>query len=148
MNPKPVILVLNGPNLNLLGAREPEKYGRTALAEIETRLLELGRAHGVDVECFQTNHEGVLIDRLHESRGRVAAVILNPGGLTHTSVSLADAIAAVDLPVFEVHISNVHARESFRHHSYVSPVAAGVLCGLGAYGYELALLAALKRLGR
>ena len=146
MNTKPLILVLNGPNLNLLGGREPDKYGHTTLKEIEERLTDLGRKRGVDIECFQSNHEGALIDRLHEARERAVAAIMNPGGFTHTSVALADAVAAVEIPVYEVHISNVHAREPFRRHSYISPVAAGVICGLGAFGYELALLAALHNI--
>ena len=140
------ILVLHGPNLNLLGEREPEVYGRTTLSEIDTRLRELGRARAFEVECFQSNHEGALIDRIQAARKTHQAIVINPGGLTHTSVSLRDALAATGLPVIEVHLSNVHAREEFRHRSLVAPIALGQICGLGAKGYELALEALADRL--
>jgi 3-dehydroquinate dehydratase II len=135
-----LVYVLNGPNLNLLGLREPAIYGGMGLAAIEETLHKRAEALGVEVEFRQTNHEGVLIDWIHESREKGAVgVVLNPGALTHTSIALHDAIRAVDLPVVEVHLSNVFAREAFRHHSWVSPVAMGIICGLGPRGYELAL---------
>jgi 3-dehydroquinate dehydratase-2 len=140
------ILVLHGPNLNLLGEREPELYGRTTLAEIDARLREHAAARGASVESFQSNHEGALIDRIHAARRTHQAIIINPGGLTHSSVALRDALAATSLPVVEVHLSNIYAREPFRHHSYVSGIALGQISGLGAKGYELALEALLDRL--
>jgi len=139
------ILVVHGPNLNLLGRREPEVYGRTTLAEIDAELVELGRLLGYAVECFQSNHEGQLIDRIQEAMSGHAGIVINPGGLTHTSVALRDALAATDLPVIEVHLSNVFAREAFRHRSFVSGIAAGVVTGLGAAGYRLALTALAGR---
>lgn len=139
----PTILLLNGPNLNLLGTREPELYGRTTLAEIEARLKALAAEAGVELECLQTNHEGEMIEAIHGARGRCVGCILNPGGLTHTSVALRDAIAGSGLPVIEVHLSNLHKREPFRQVSFVSGVAAGTVSGFGALGYELALRAAL-----
>lgn len=141
------ILVLHGPNLNLLGTREPEIYGRTTLADIHVRMEARARAAGVMLESFQSNHEGELIDRVQSARDQqVGFIIINPGGYTHTSVALRDAFAAVAIPFIEVHLSNVHARESFRRHSYFSDIAVGVIAGLGAQGYELALEAALSRL--
>jgi 3-dehydroquinate dehydratase II len=140
------ILVLHGPNLNLLGEREPDVYGRTTLAEIDAKLRELGSKRGATVESFQSNHEGALIDKIQAARRSHQAIIINPGGLTHTSVALRDALAATALPVVEVHLSNVYAREEFRHHSYVAPIALGQISGLGAKGYELALDALLDRL--
>jgi 3-dehydroquinate dehydratase-2 len=139
------ILVLNGPNLNLLGTREPEQYGRTTLADVEASCQARGRQLGFDVECFQSNWEGALIDKIHEygllyREGRALGVVFNPGALTHTSVALHDAIKGVEpLPVIECHISNVHAREPFRHQSWVSPVAAGIVVGFGVDGYLLAI---------
>ncbi len=141
------ILVLHGPNLNLLGAREPDVYGSTSLDEIDRRLERLGAEFGCEVECRQSNHEGVLIDALHTARGRFHGVLLNPGGLTHTSVALRDAVLAAGLPVIEVHLSNPHARESFRHRSLVSGAALGVVQGFGADSYTLALRALADRLG-
>jgi 3-dehydroquinate dehydratase-2 len=140
------ILVLHGPNLNLLGEREPEIYGRTTLAEIDAVLREQAAARGASVESFQSNHEGALIDRIQAARRTHQAIIINPGGLTHSSVALRDALAATGLPVVEVHLSNIYAREPFRHVSYVSGIALGQISGLGAKGYELALEALLDRL--
>ena len=134
------ILVLHGPNLNLLGSREPEIYGREALADINRGLIAQGKAAGVTVTCFQSNQEGALIDRVQQSRKeRVTSIIINPAGLTHTSIALRDALAAVAVPFIEVHLSNIHAREAFRRHSYFSDQAVGTICGLGSRGYELAL---------
>ncbi|MCI1193441.1 type II 3-dehydroquinate dehydratase [Calidifontimicrobium sp. SYSU G02091] len=133
------VLLLNGPNLNLLGTREPQIYGATTLADVEAMLAADAAAAGVGLECFQSNHEGALIDRIHAARGRVDWIVINPGGLTHTSVALRDALAGVAIPFVEVHISNVHKREPFRHHSYLSDVAEGVIAGLGVYGYRAAL---------
>jgi 3-dehydroquinate dehydratase-2 len=138
------ILVLNGPNLNLLGTREPAVYGHTTLAMIEAELAQIAADAGVALQSFQSNHEGALIDRIQAARGDgTRCMLINPGGLTHTSVALRDALAGVAVPFIEVHISNVHAREAFRHHSYLSPIALGVICGLGVNGYRLALQHAL-----
>jgi 3-dehydroquinate dehydratase-2 len=133
------ILVLHGPNLNLLGTREPEVYGSMTLGDINARLEETAAANGATLRIFQSNHEGALIDAIHEARGWADGLIINPGGYTHTSVALRDAISAVEIPAIEVHLSNVFARESFRHHSYISPVCLGVISGLGWVGYQLAL---------
>lgn len=139
------ILVLNGPNLNLLGTREPQVYGSTTLDDITTELMELGAKAGVNVSCFQSNHEGALVDRIHAARlDGTEFVIINPGAYTHTSVAIRDAFAGVGLPFIELHISNVHKREPFRHHSYLSDIAVGVICGLGVHGYRVALDYALK----
>jgi 3-dehydroquinate dehydratase-2 len=140
------ILVLHGPNLNLLGEREPEVYGRTTLAEIDARLREQGAKRSVEVESFQSNHEGALLDRIQSARRTHQGIIINPGGLTHTSVALRDALVACSLPVIEVHLSNIHAREEFRQRSLVAGIALGQISGLGAKGYELALEALLDRL--
>ncbi|HLF95570.1 MAG TPA: type II 3-dehydroquinate dehydratase [Methylococcaceae bacterium] len=141
------ILVLNGPNLNLLGTREPEVYGRLTLRDIEDRLVSLGAEMGCRIVCFQSNAEHGLIDRLHEAfQDRVDFVLVNPGAYTHTSIALRDAFLATRLPFIEVHLSNVHAREPFRRHSYLSDIAKGVICGFGALGYELALQAATATL--
>ncbi|MDX5298116.1 MAG: type II 3-dehydroquinate dehydratase [Gammaproteobacteria bacterium] len=140
------ILVLNGPNLNLLGTREPELYGRETLADIHQRLQEQAKAQGHHLLHLQSNAEYELIDRIHEARQEgVDFIIINPAAFTHTSVALRDALLGVKIPFIEVHLSNVHAREPFRHHSYFSDVAVGVICGLGSQGYDLALQAALKR---
>ena len=133
-------LVLNGPNLNLLGTREPQTYGATTLADVETLLQAFAAEAGIELACFQSNHEGALIDRIHAARTEgVNAIVINPGGLTHTSVALRDALAGVAIPFVEVHISNVHKREEFRHHSYLSGIALGVLAGFGVDGYLMAL---------
>ncbi len=140
------ILVLNGPNLNLLGTREPATYGSTTLADIEQRLRTLAEGH--TLAFFQSNHEGALIDRIHQAgREDVDFILINPAALTHTSIGLRDALLGVDIPFIEIHLSNVFAREPFRHHSYLSDIAVGVISGLGAQGYELALAAALARVG-
>lgn len=147
--PQARILVLHGPNLNLLGSREPEIYGRTTLADIHAAMDDRARAAGVLLESFQSNHEGQLIDRVQAAASEgVAFIILNPAGYTHTSVALRDALAAVAIPYVEVHLSNIHAREPFRRHSYFSDKAAGVVCGLGAYGYLAGLEFALSGLKR
>jgi len=141
------ILVLHGPNLNLLGTREPDVYGSVTLADIDRRLVERGRAAGVVVRTFQNNAEGPLIERIHAAKSdETAFIIINPAAFTHTSVALRDALAAVSIPFIEVHLSNVQAREAFRKHSYFTDLAVGVISGLGAQGYELALDAALARL--
>ena len=140
------VLVVHGPNLNLLGTREPDVYGTTTLQEIDDELNALGVKADCEVECFQSNHEGALIDRIQQARSRADAIIINPGGLTHSSVSLRDALSACDMPIVEVHISNVFAREPFRHISLVSGVALGVISGLGTRGYRLALQGLLEHL--
>ncbi len=141
------ILLINGPNLNLLGTREPEVYGHTTLAQIEAAAISQAQAAGAALVCFQSNHEGALIDRIHAARTEsVDAIVINPGGLTHTSVALRDALSAVAIPFIEVHISNIHQREVFRQHSYLSAVARGVVCGLGTGGYRAAIDHALSAL--
>ena len=141
------LLLLNGPNLNLLGTREPQLYGTTTLGEIEAALQREALALGATLACFQSNHEGALIDRIHAARGEgVQFILINPGGLTHTSVALRDALAGVAIPFVEVHISNIHKREAFRHHSYLSGIAEGVIAGLGTSGYSAALRCACERL--
>ncbi|MEO9653878.1 type II 3-dehydroquinate dehydratase [Marinomonas sp.] len=138
------IMVLNGPNLNLLGSREPEQYGHETLADVEAMCAAEAQRYGHEVECRQSNHEGALIDAIHEAGQRIKAgemlgVVFNPGAYTHTSVALHDAIKGAEVPVIEVHISNVHTREAFRHHSYISPVAAGIVVGMGIQGYVLGI---------
>ncbi|QIM19057.1 type II 3-dehydroquinate dehydratase [Leucobacter coleopterorum] len=133
------ILLVNGPNLNMLGTREPEVYGSETLADVEALTARVAAEFGHSVRAVQSNHEGVLIDAIHAAREDCAAIIINPGGLTHTSVVLRDALSAAALPVAEVHISNVHAREEFRHHSYVSGIASCVVIGCGVQGYEFAV---------
>ncbi|MCG2575546.1 type II 3-dehydroquinate dehydratase [Dechloromonas sp. XY25] len=141
------ILVLHGPNLNLLGTREPEHYGSVTLSDIDMALARMAERAGVDLESFQSNHEGALIERIHAAREQgVRAIIINPAAYTHTSVALRDALAGVAIPFVEVHLSNVHAREPFRHHSYFSDLAIGVICGLGHEGYRLALEYLLNKL--
>lgn len=133
------VLVLNGPNLNLLGQRQPEFYGRDTLDDVVSRCEAAAAKFGAVVEARQSNHEGQLIDWIHEARGNVAGIVINPGGYSHTSVALRDALVTLDAPVVEVHISNIHSREEFRHHSYVSGIADAVICGLGIDGYSAAV---------
>ena len=139
MSDSPTILVIHGPNLNLLGTREPEIYGHATLADIDARLAAQAKELGCGLESLQSNHEGELIDRIQAAMGSEDGILINPGGLTHSSVSLRDALGATSLPVVEVHLSNVFARESFRHQSFVSGIALGVISGLGARGYEVGL---------
>jgi 3-dehydroquinate dehydratase-2 len=144
---RPHVLVLHGPNLNLLGSREPSHYGFATLDDVNRALVSRGDAAGAQVETFQHNHEGDLIDRVHQAaRDRVDFIVINPAGYTHTSIALRDALAATAIPFVEVHLSNIYAREAFRHHSYFSDLAVGVVSGLGAHGYELALEYALRHL--
>lgn len=141
------ILLINGPNLNLLGTREPEVYGKQTLSDIENAAEQQIKAANGEFLCFQSNHEGALIDRIHAARTeKVEAIVINPGGYTHTSVALRDALIGVAIPFIEVHISNIHQREAFRHHSYLSDMAKGVICGLGTDGYRFAIDFALKNL--
>ncbi|MEQ6248082.1 type II 3-dehydroquinate dehydratase [Sulfitobacter sp. HNIBRBA3233] len=140
------VLVLNGPNLNLLGTRQPEVYGTKTLADIEADCAAHAQTLGLTASFVQSNHEGVLIDAIHAARGVHAGLVLNAGGLTHTSVALADAVASVEIPMVEVHLSNIHARETFRHKSYLAPVAIGQICGFGAQSYIFALDALAARL--
>src|SRR5205809_3673310 len=143
----PKVLVLHGPNLNLLGQRETQHYGRDSLEAINRRLEDIGQKAGISVETFQSNAEAPLIERIHTAKGdETSFIIINPAAFTHTSVALRDALAAVQVPFIEVHLSNIHAREPFRHHSYFSDLAAGVIAGLGPMVYELALEAALRRM--
>ena len=145
--PEPLrILVVHGPNLNLLGTREPEIYGTTTLPQIDAELASAGKDLDCEVECFQSNHEGALIDRIQESRSWADGILINPGGLTHTSVSLRDALAATDLPVVELHLSNIFAREPFRHHSTISGIAVGIVSGFGPTSYPLGLRALVDKL--
>ncbi|MCM2455184.1 type II 3-dehydroquinate dehydratase [Rhizobium sp. CG4] len=134
-----LVLVLNGPNLNMLGKREPGIYGGKTLKDIEQDCREAGQSLGFEVDCRQSNHEGVLVDWLHEADDRAIGVVINPGAYGHTSIALHDAIRAISVPVLEVHISNIHAREEFRHKSMIAPAAKGMVCGLGPYGYIMAL---------
>ena len=140
------VLLLNGPNLNMLGTREPQTYGSQTLADIEAMATAEGKALGLEVTARQSNHEGELVTWIQQALGTQDAIIINPGAYSHTSVAIHDAIRAVGLPVIEVHLSNIYTREAFRHHSYVSPVALGVICGLGATGYKLALHALAEKL--
>lgn len=142
----PSVLILNGPNLNLLGQRQPEVYGRTTLADIEAACAAHAAGLGLDVACVQSNHEGVLIDAVHAAKGTHDGLIINAGAYTHTSIALMDAVSSVELPMIEVHLSNIHAREPFRHVSYLSKVAVGQICGFGMQGYLFGLDALAKRL--
>ena len=140
------VLLLNGPNLNMLGTREPQTYGSQTLADIEKATKAEGKKLGLTVTCKQSNHEGELVTWIQQALGTQDAIVINPGAYSHTSVAIHDAIRAVGLPVIEVHLSNIYTREAFRHHSYVSPGALGVICGLGATGYRLALHALAEKL--
>jgi 3-dehydroquinate dehydratase-2 len=140
------LLLLNGPNLNLLGTRQPEIYGHETLADIEASCIEHGKRVGIDITCKQSNSEGQLVTWFHEARGKVDGVIINAGAYTHTSVAIMDAISSTELPVAEVHLSNIHQREEFRHLSYISKVAIGMICGFGSYGYHMAIDAFAERL--
>jgi 3-dehydroquinate dehydratase-2 len=145
--PEPLrILVIHGPNLNLLGTREPEIYGATSLGEIDAFLASIAKEADCELDAFQSNHEGLLIDRIQEARNNADGILINPAGLTHSSVSLRDALLSAELPVVEVHLSNVFARESFRQHSYVSGVAVGVISGFGPHSYRLGLEALIHHL--
>ncbi|MCW5698500.1 MAG: type II 3-dehydroquinate dehydratase [Rhodospirillales bacterium] len=141
------ILVLNGPNLNLLGSREPEIYGHETLADIEVLCRRKTESFGARLMFHQSNHEGELVDHIQTARGNADAIILNAGAYTHTSIAILDALGTVAMPIYEVHLSNIHRRESFRHRSFVSRVADGVICGFGSLGYELAIEAAARKLG-
>ncbi len=138
------VVLINGPNLNMLGAREPGVYGTDTLPAIEERVMKLAEELNVELSCFQSNHEGAIIDRIHEAFGAVDGFLINPGAFTHYSYAIRDAISAVNLPVVEVHISNLYKREEFRHHSVVAPVSVGQISGFGSYGYELALMALVR----
>ncbi|MBW9463999.1 type II 3-dehydroquinate dehydratase [Kluyvera sp. EC_51] len=142
------ILLLNGPNLNMLGPREPEKYGTLTLSQIVSRLTAEAETLNVTLDSLQSNAEYVLIDRIHQAKDNIDYILINPAAFTHTSVALRDALLAVSIPFIEIHLSNVHAREPFRHHSYLSDIASGVICGLGADGYSYALQTAVKRLSQ
>ena len=141
------IHVINGPNLNLLGTREPEIYGTTTLADIEAMCVARAKSHGMSANCFQSNDEGELVNIIQQARNTASGLIINAGAYSHTSVAILDALQAVEAPIMEVHLSNIFAREEFRHHSYISGIAAGVICGLGAQGYEMAIDALAARLG-
>ncbi len=141
------LLILNGPNLNLLGTRQTEVYGKTTLAEIETMCVEKAKVCGCTVSCLQSNHEGELVEAIHAARGVHDGIILNAGAYSHTSVALMDAISSVNVPCIELHLSNIHAREEFRHKSFIAPVAVGQICGFGPIGYDLAIAAMLSYLG-
>ncbi|MCF6765163.1 type II 3-dehydroquinate dehydratase [Thiotrichales bacterium 19S3-7] len=139
------ILLLNGPNLNLLGQREPQKYGHTTLKDLESQLHEIANENNVSLATFQSNSEAALIDRIHQAKSEgIQFILINPAAFTHTSIALRDALLAIDLPFIEIHISNIHARESFRTFSYLSDIAYGIICGLGLNGYKLALNAAIE----
>lgn len=133
------ILLLNGPNLNLLGTREPEKYGNTTLNDIENNLKDIAQKQNIQLECYQSNHEGDLIDNIQQAKNNFDGIILNAGGYTHTSVAIRDAVAGVQIPTVEIHLTNIHAREEFRHKSLIAPVCIGQICGFGAKSYELGL---------
>ncbi|OOS01603.1 type II 3-dehydroquinate dehydratase [Canicola haemoglobinophilus] len=142
------ILLLNGPNLNMLGKREPAHYGNLSLGDIEQQMQKLAQEHQVELTCFQANSEEKLIDKIHQSFQLIDFIIINPAAYTHTSVALRDALLSVSIPFVEIHLSNIHKRETFRHHSYFSDIAEGVICGLGTQGYEFALQYALQYLAK
>jgi len=139
---KTKLLVINGPNMNLLGEREPDIYGKKSLNEIEEEMAELGKEAGIEVEFFQSNHEGDIVDKIGEARGKVGCIIINPAAFTHTSVAIRDALSAVKIPTIEVHLSNIYGREDFRKHSYIAGVAHGQIAGFGSFSYILAFHAA------
>jgi 3-dehydroquinate dehydratase-2 len=140
------LLILNGPSLNLLGTRQPEVYGHTTLADVEAMCAEKAAALGIEIDFRQSNHEGTLVDWIHEAKGKHQGIVINAGAYTHTSIALLDAIAGVALPVAEVHISNIHQRESFRHHSHLSKVSVGMICGFGPFGYLMGIDALVNHL--
>ena len=140
------LLIINGPNLNMLGTRQPEVYGSQTLKDVEQACTEIASSKGAKATCFQSNHEGEIVDAIQAAKNTHDAIIINPGAFSHTSVAIRDAFSSVDLPVWEVHISNIHAREEFRHHSYISAVAKGVICGFGTQGYSFAIEAAIEDL--
>ena len=142
------ILVLHGPNLNLLGTREPGLYGQDTLAEIDSELQQQAERLGAQLDCFQSNHEGALVERIHQAAGRVDGILINAGAYTHTSIAIRDALAGVAIPYVELHLSNTHARENFRHHSFLADRAVGVICGFGPASYSLALSGLLSHLRR
>ena len=142
------ILVIHGPNLNLLGTREPEIYGAQTLMDINQHLQQSAASQGIQLDAFQSNHEGEIVETIHRARGQYQAIIINPAAYTHTSVAIRDALAGVDIPFVEVHLSNVYQREAFRHHSFFSDLAVGVISGLGAYGYEAALAFWAQKFGK
>ncbi|MEH7224812.1 type II 3-dehydroquinate dehydratase [Bacillus sp. JJ1566] len=141
------ILLINGPNLNRLGLREPHIYGSVTLADVEKNLTEFAVTQNAELDCFQSNHEGAIIDAIHEAEGKYDGIVMNPAAFTHYSYAIRDAIAGVTVPVMEIHISNIHKREEFRHTSVIAPVTIGQIVGVGVYGYKLALLAMLEHLG-
>lgn len=141
------LLLINGPNLNMLGIREPGIYGNTTLATLEQETTEFASKQGVDLVCLQSNHEGVIIDAIHEANTAYQGIVINPGAFTHYSYAIRDAIASISIPVIEVHISNIHTREEFRHHSVTATVTSGQIVGLGTYGYQLGILALLDKMG-
>ncbi|WP_295619359.1 type II 3-dehydroquinate dehydratase [Chamaesiphon sp. GL140_3_metabinner_50] len=144
--PQLSILVLHGPNLNLLGLREPDIYGVSTLAQIDTQLIELGRSFNTAIESFQSNHEGSLVDKIHDARELHDGIVINAGAHTHTSIAIRDAISAVKIPTVEVHLSNIYKREEFRHHSYLAPIVIGQISGFGAHSYQLGLQALIVHL--
>ncbi len=148
MRNKSQILLLNGPNLNLLGKREPEIYGHDTLDDIVDRLRDKAESMDIELHHFQSNSEGEIVDAIHQAMGKIDYILINPAAYTHTSVAIRDALLGVSIPFFEIHLSNVHAREAFRHHSYLSDVAQGVICGFGTDGYEFALTAAARSLSK
>ena len=140
------VLLINGPNLNLLGTREPHIYGSTTLSDVISKAEQQAKASSAELQTFQSNHEGHIIDRIHEARGNIDAIVINPGALTHTSVAVRDALLGVDIPFVEIHVTNIHAREEWRKHSYFSDKAQAVICGLGVFGYEAAIEYAIKHM--